>query len=296
MNFTFISIMLTKTLLSGLLLIASLAKLTSPSQSMSLLGQFGINARLLSLIALSLSAVELIIAASLFFAKTSAIAFIFAALIFGISFVFIVVSLHRGSNASCGCFGQFTKEPIKQLTAIRTGFLFLAASITGIAILLTDASPITDHRVTYAAFIGAFFAVAGTLLVVVDIRVHETKHARKLFNSDHLLLGRREVLTGLGAIVLSLFSQRWLGKAEASSCCHCQKYDHYEPGCCDIYAEKRIFHHFQRCCNTCTGVNGYWRKYAPDTCVYSCDCYASCDVLYGCSGSNCHCNDCGCCL
>lgn len=110
MDFTFITIMLTKTLLSGLLLIASLTKLTAPSQSMDLLRQFGLNSRQLSLIALILSAVELVIVVSLLSSITSAIAFISAAAIFGISFVFIIISLRRGSNASCGCFGQFTNE------------------------------------------------------------------------------------------------------------------------------------------------------------------------------------------
>jgi len=291
---TSLSISLVRSILATILVTAGIAKIIVPEETAEQKNQRNKWEQYYEIISKSaLPVFEIVIAVLLLIPFTSKLASIASTLLFGIFLAMTSYNLSQKKETSCGCFGQLSKYPASWKTVFRTTS-FLVTS-TFLAFMSLELVQLDSMLSTFSIWIALLFAIIGTILVLNEVM--PKIRLRSGVSTQSNLRSRREILKGLGAIGASILA---FGihreQATASGCCHCQYYDHFEPGCCDPYSEKKTRHYFRRCCNTCTGANGYWRKYQPDGCVYACVCYQVCDVLYSCTGGSCHCNDCGCCV
>ena len=233
---------------------------------------------------------EIILGLMLVIRPTLFLASIISTILLGLFTLIIIINLYRGNFAPCSCFGRSHGETITYKTAIRTGTLFMTS-----AILMT--SPIFISRTQVISYgyviVGLAFLFFGLLFT---IHPYSTRMVKQ--DSSDSVLSRREALKLFG-VILGTVSLLFLSPAKRTqaACCKCQKYDHFEPGCCQLPYDKRLHHYFKRCCNTCTGQYGRWRKYKPDYCDPSCCCEMGdpcsyCDIIHNCSGGGCYMWDC----
>jgi len=287
--FTGIAYLLVKAILIGVFVTSGVTKLTNPKQFKKILQRYGINKQThLSVLNWTLSGVEILIGLLLIFPFTESIGIVASAILLCVFTVFVTYSLLTGNVASCGCFGNLSKESITWKTVLRN-LLLLFSSMGLLYVNFRE----NNFQIL---ILSAVFAIIGVFLLIMpsNIELSITSPAQSKRKSL-TILNRRDFLKllggFLGAVVpISLLSTTVSAEQEAA-CCKCQKYDHFEYYCC--FDNNTIHHYYKRCCNTCTGQNGIWRRYKPDVCTDECTCLLStCDVMYSCTGSACYHEDC----
>jgi uncharacterized membrane protein YphA (DoxX/SURF4 family)/thiol-disulfide isomerase/thioredoxin len=164
------ALVLARTILALVLLIAGAAKLASPSRTRLTLQDFGIPARLVAALAWLLPLSELGLGAALVPAVTARWAAAGALVLFSLFLAGILWNLSRGRRPDCGCFGQFHAAPIGRGLVIRNlGLGAMAGTIVALPAPLWDASlPVWLSGLTRGEGLALLLALAATGLAAVD--------------------------------------------------------------------------------------------------------------------------------
>ncbi len=285
-----ITYLLTKAILIGVFVTSGVSKLTNPNPFKKILRRHGINKQThLSVLNWTLSVVEILIGLLLIFPFTELFGLVISVSLLCIFTVFVSYSLLTGNVESCGCFGNLSKDTINWKTVLRN--LLLLFSAMGLLYINFRENNLQ------IIILSAVFAIIGVFLLIMpsigDLSITSSSQSK---HESLINLNRRGFLKLLGGFIgavvpISLLSTTVSAEQE-TACCKCQIYKHFETGC-GCWAEYSLRHYFKRCCNTCNGQLGVWRKYQPDACTEECPCgTGSCDVLYPCTGSMCYPADC----
>jgi peroxiredoxin/uncharacterized membrane protein YphA (DoxX/SURF4 family) len=127
-----IALIVARTALAGIFLLAAITKLADMAGSRRALEGFNVPARFISAAAVLLPAAELAAAILLVPEATAAVGAALAALLLGLFVAGILAALRRGEAPDCHCFGQIHSRPVGQETLGRN--LVLAAAAVFIAV------------------------------------------------------------------------------------------------------------------------------------------------------------------
>lgn len=276
-----------------LLVVAGFAKIKDPKLTAETIQNFGIVPKKISYgLGVFLSITEIIAGLGILIPGTIVFASVISTTLF-FTFTFaLIYAITTGKSIVCGCFGNFRRDRLNWLTAVRSGSLFIASLIIYLlnsnhGNLLISANILSTYLVITSALLSLTALVTSFGLFSLDDNVRE----ELAINTS-----RRDFLKILGAFTLALATLP-VKPTFASHCCHCQLYRHYDPFCCAPPGNSffHIRHYYKRCCNSCTGQVGGWHKYQENGC--QCECatpVGSCgDFIYPCTGSVCFTGECG---
>ena len=185
-----------RTLLAAVFGVAGVAKLVDRDGSRKAMLDFGVPPSISNFAAVLLPVVEIAIAFSLLFVKTSWLAAIAGSLLLAVFCAGMVYQLVKGNAPDCHCFGQLHSEPVSVLSLVRN-ILFFAAGIV-LVISGPKAQGIDLALVDPSVLIAVFgFVIIGLLVAVVSRQTQHSAAQNALMRRIEMV----ELIAGEGSAV-----------------------------------------------------------------------------------------------
>lgn len=165
-------ILAVRLLLAAVFAVAGIAKVLDRDSTRQGVAAFGVPRRLVTSAALALPVVEVAVAVSLLDASTAVAGAVAAALLLGAFMVGIAISLARGRQPDCRCFGRLHSAAVGRWTLARDAVLaVLAVAVaaagpgTGISAWASKQSAVDWIAIIVAVVLAVAFVVEGSQLV-----------------------------------------------------------------------------------------------------------------------------------
>lgn len=185
-----------RSLLAAVFGVAGVAKLVDRDGSRKAMLEFGVPPSISNLAAILLPVVEIAIAFSLLFVKTSWPAAIAGSSLLAFFCAGIVYQLVKGNAPDCHCFGQLHSEPVSVFALVRNVFFFAAGVI--LVISGPSAQGLDLALVEPSVLIVVFsFVIVGLLVAVISRQSQHSAGQNALMRRIEML----ELIAGEGSAV-----------------------------------------------------------------------------------------------